>query len=1402
MPVGPAGALLILTFCGSVLATEPLAAIDATFSSAVRPVLRTYCLACHSAADRQGELDLERFQNLDDVRRDPAAWQKVVEMLDHGEMPPQSARQLSPEDRRVLRDWAGSYLEAEARTNAGDPGLVPLRKLTNAEYTYTIRDLTGVALSPADEFPADGAAGEGFTNAGAAGVMSPALLEKYLEAAKQVAAHAVLTPTGIRWSPSTSRRDWTEETLAEIHRIYARHTAVSDGATVNLQGIVFETNGGGRLPIERYLAAALEERPALRSGTRTIVEIADERMLNARYLQQLWTVLEMDARPTASPLLDALRARWRLATPEQVEELTREITAWQRSLFRFTNVGHIGKVGGPSAWMEPHSPLAERQEIRFPLSVAPGAKEITLYLATSDAGDGNDGDVALWERPRLVAPGRPDLLLRDLRSVSGRLSRRRTELLRSAQQCLDAAAEAMAVDTIEIPALAVKHRVEAEVLSAWLDYLGLGQPAGFGTPISQTLSSTAGYDFIQGWTGAEALSVLANSSDQHVRIPGHMPPRSVAVHPAPGRQVGIAWQCPNALAIELEAAITHAHPECGNGVTWSLEVRRGTSVQRLAAGIAHGGTPIKTGTFTTSLRAGDAVALVIEPRDGNHSCDLTTVDLTIRSPAAVWNLSQDVSPDILAGNPHADGQGRSDVWHFFSEPTAAATAPAIPAGSILAEWQSASDGNQRALRAADLAKLLSDGPVGLPAEAPDAMLYRQITSLTGPLSAPLLQQLTTRPDDETTQDTTIGLDPTLFGRHPEGAAIDAGHLCVRAPSVVEVRIPSELAAGAALVAEVSLHQPTGLDGSMQAQVLTSRPDELSVLQAGPVAETTHRGPWTSSGTRVAHSSPVLVAPGSAARDRFESGFEEFRQLFPPALCYSKIVPVDEVVTLTLFHREDEPLQRLMLSDAETSRLNALWDELHFVSRDALTLVDAYQQLLEFATQDADPKVFEPLRKPILDRAAAFEKQLTDAQPAHIAGMLEFASRAWRRPLTDHDQAGLLALYGKLCSEGLPHEDAVRLTLARVLVALDFLYRMETAPDSDKSGPVSDHALATRLSYFLWSSAPDAELRRLADAGRLHEPEVLQAQTQRMLKDGKVRRLATEFGCQWLQVYNFDQLDEKSEKHFPEFRELRGDMYEEVIQYLTRLFQSDGSIWSLYSSDHAIVNARLARFYGFELEGVELTDSRWQPVNGTERFGRGGVLQMAAVLARQSGASRTSPILRGNWVSEVLLGERLPRPPKDVPPLPDADAASELTVRQLVEKHTSDERCAHCHARIDPYGFTLEGFDAIGRRRNLDLPGLALETTSRLADGTELKGDSGLRTYLVATRRDALLRQFCRKLLGYALGRSVQLSDEPLLAEMKKRLEQDDARVSVAIETIVGSRQFREIRGQGAMAARP
>ncbi len=1392
---------LMFVIANSVVAAETLPVeLERVYPSDIQPLLRRFCHECHSEKLAEAEIDLTTFTTLADVRKHPKVWQKVGEMLDSGQMPPKDAKQPTDAERTRLRQWVKTYLTAEAKAQAGDPGRVVLRRLNNAEFTYTLRDLTGVAtLNPAREFPVDGAAGEGFTNTGQALVMSPALVTKYLDAAKEVAQHAMLLPDGFRFSPETTPSDWTNDTLAEIRAFYRKYSDAAGGDKVNLQGIVFDTNQGGRLPIEKYLGVLLAERDALRSGKISVDELASSHGLSPKYLRNLWAMLE--TAPDAvkpSLLLDALRTRWKTAKADEGHAIAQEIARWQQSLWRFTTVGHIGKVNGPQAWMEPVSPIAARQEIRRKLTAPPNAKEVTLYLAVGDAGDGNGHDFAVWERPRIVAPGRPDLMLRDVRAVTKELSVRQASFVNTAAACLAAAAEAIAAtEKLSLTDLAMKHAVDAESLSAWLEYLGIGaaSPVSLGTPISRKIESSSGYDFVKGWVGDDALSVVANSSDQHVRIPGNMKPHGVAVHPTPTLSVCIGWKSPVNALLKIEGVVQHAHPECGNGVAWTIEVRRGNTRQVLATGISQGAKPVPYGPMeNVSVHPGDAVVLIISPRDNNHSCDLTAVDMTLSSGTQSWSLAGDVSPQILAGNPHADALGNADVWHFFSQPATGVGGHVIPNGSLLAKWQSATSSEQRKAIAGELQKLLRDGIGGLPADAPDVALHRQLTSFGGPLLTAALQAAIQSPAPfDNTDPTASGLDPALFGPRPRAdvnSDVEANSLFVQAPSVLEIRLPAELVDGAEFVAAGTLHASAAGEGSVQMQLLAERPTTFSGLQPSTLAETNQNGPWTSNNRGVTFSGPVITADNGPARKRLESTFDDFRQWFPAALCYTKIVPVDEVVTLTLFYREDDQLCRLMLDDAQTADLNRLWNELHYHSRDALTLVDALEQLIQYATQDANPKVFEPLREPFAKRAAAFRKQLVDSEPSHLAALLEFANKAYRRPLTDGELRELRALYARLRQKELPHEEAFRLTLARVLVSPAFLYHLEKPVPGAVQGKIDDNELASRLSYFLCSSLPDEVLTTIAGKGGLGSDDELRIQTQRLLHDPKARRFATEFAGQWLHIHDFENHDEKSERFFPTFAAMRTAMAEEATLVVLDLLQTNGSVLSLLESDSTFLNEDLAKHY----EIPNVTGPEWRRVDGVKQYGRGGMLTWSAILSTQAGASRTSPILRGNWLSEVILGEKLPRPPKNVPQLSET-VPEGLTERQLIERHSSDPLCIHCHERIDPLGFALENFDGIGRYRVKDTAGLPIDSRSQLADGTQLDGLAGLQAYLLNARREAFLRQFCRKLLGYALARSVQLSDEPLLEEMQAKLKGNDYRIGTAIETIVLSRPFREIRGR-------
>ena len=1322
-------------------------ALDSQLQDEIRPLLAKYCHGCHNAEKQKGDLDLERFDTVTAARRHTAAWEKSLDQVALGEMPPDDEPQPTAEEKNLLMKWIREFLEAEGRASAGDPGRVVMRRLNNTEYTLTVRDLTGVSLDPAREFPVDGAAGEGFVNVGEALAMSPALFDKYLAAAKDIAAHAVLLPDGFRFSASDRRGDWADEVIAGIRGLYARHTDAAGGTAINLQGIQMDTNTGGRLPVERYLAAAAAEREALATSRLSPEAAARAHGLNPKYFTRLWAALS--APP--SSLLAGVADHWRSRPPA---EAAAEVARWQAALTRFQTVGHV------KPWMVPVDPLQARQELRVKMPAADDGGGITLHLSATDAGDGRTGDATLWDQPRLLMPGRPDVLLRDVRGLVAALVARRDALFAHSASFLAAAAEAATMDSApDVPALAATHGVPADGLTAWLDCLGIG---GATAPALDHLANRlppGQYDFVNGWGSPETPSIIANASDQTVRVPANLRGHSVALHPSPTLSAAAGWSSPLSGLMHISATVTHAHPECGNGVTWSLELRRGITRQRLAAGIAHGGTPVPVGPFKNlPVRAGDLISLVIGPRDGNHSCDTTDVEMTLQEAGGQgreWSLARDVSPDILAGNPHPDGFGQPAIWHFYTEPVAAADAGSlIPPGSSLARWQAAPTAEERRALAAEVHQVLT-GAVSPAPDSPDAALRRLLGSLRGPLLARVpLENIAATPG---TAD-AWGVDPARFG--PDGS------LRLDGPAHLEVNLPADLVAGAEFATSVSLADP---DGSVQVSAALEPPAATPGLRA---------------------DAPVLVADTGAARQRYLGAFADFRELFPAALCYPKIIPVDEVITLTVYHREDDHLVRLMLDDAEKAELDRLWDELRYIGQDALTMVDAYAQLLEYASQDSDPKLFYHLQEPIEQRAAAFTKTLADSEPRHLAQLVDFAALAYRRPTSQAEREDVRTLYRALRDQDMTHEEAFRLTLARLLVAPAFLYRVEEPAAGEEPQPVSDWELASRLSYFLWSTAPDARLRTLADAGSLSKPAILRAEARRMLQDGRVRALATEFACQWLHIRDFDQLDEKSDRHFPEFKELRDDMYEESVLFFTDLFRNDGPVMGIVDADHTFLNEALAAHYG--IPGI--TGPEWRRVDGMKRHGRGGVLGMATMLAKHSGASRTSPILRGNWLVEVLLGDKLPKPPKGVPPLPEAEDEGDLTVRQITERHSSDPKCFGCHARIDAYGYALESFDAIGRLRDFDLGGRPIDAKVALPNGAVIDGAAGLRTHLTTLRQEEFLRSFCRKLLGYALGRGLKLSDNPLVAEMMQALRQNDYRFTAALDRVLESHQFLRQRG--------
>lgn len=1320
--------------------------LSSRFDQQIRPILSRHCLGCHSTEKMEGDLDLEHFTNLTEVRKLPETWRHAREQVTAGEMPPKNRKRPTSGEIATLTGWISDYLRAEALANAGDPGPVLVRRLTNVEYDNTIRDLTGFDLKPTREFPSDGAAGEGFSNVGEALVMSPALLEKYMTAAREVASHLVLTPTGTKFSKAATPADWTNELLDEIRSFYKLRTDPEGHTRVNLQGLQWDTNAGGRIPIAAYLHATIQLRDSGNATEAAIEQLAAREKLSPKYLKTLWQSLN-DKNPT--PLLASIQTKWQKTDLNAIGPLALEIQNWQRALTKFGSVGHFKK------WLGTNDPLVTTQILREALKPAADSDKLKLELGSIIISENAiDAGTIVWDNPRLEKPGQPPIPLNQLDDVQKNILAVRDEL-KQPEKYLAALDEIQnGGGKSDFNRLARDKGLRVELLQAWSVATGIGESPA---PVSLNLmtekqENIGGYQFVKGWGKPETPNVAANSSDQIVRIPGILKGHSIAVHPSPSLAVAIVWTSPVAGTFDIDTKVNDAHGDCGNGVTWSLELRRGRVRQVLAAGVADTSKPnVIAPQKDVRIEKGLVVALVIGPRDREHSCDLTEVNLNLTektSAKKAWSLAGDVSPGLHAGNPHADSHGNAGVWAFAVEPVAGTQMnemAVIPRGSKLEQWLAETNRDSRQKIASEIQSLLN-GSQKPAAASPDAQLLTRINSLQGPIFSAI----------DFSRIATSGKPNQLELKFGENKAI---------------AIPAEIADGRTFVANV-------------------RPGPDFPASSGIQPRISQIGNFPSA---YSFDQPLVIA-GDQARTAWIKAFDSFRSLFPGALCYPQIVPVDEVVTLALFHREDDNLARLMLSENEIAYLNRLWDELWFVSQEPLKVEVGYKQFMEYVTQDGDVRIFEPLRQPIRDRAAKFRTELAAAEPLQYQSVLKIIDKAWRRPLQNQDRITLENLYKKLRKQAVPHAEALRLVLVRGLVAPAFLYRLEPGNEAAKSRPLDNWELASRLSYFLWSSLPDDQLRSHADAGRLGDAKVLSAEVSRMLADPKARALATEFAAQWLHMKDFNTLNEKSEKIFPEFADLKGDMYEEVVQFFTDFFRRNRPISEILTSDRTFLNENLARFY--ETAGV--TGPAFVPVDGIKQNGRGGLLGFAALTARQAGASRTSPILRGNWLLETLLGEKLPKPPKNVPQLPESELDTNgLTMRQITEKHRADPACSKCHDRIDPFGMALEAFDPIGRLRKADLGGRPIDTSVTLPDGTKFSGLTGLRDYLVNRRQADFQRQFDRKLLGYALGRAVIVSDDPLLEELSRLASRPGTGIHNTIQQIVASPQFRNQRGISA-----
>lgn len=402
-------------------------------------------------------------------------------------------------------------------------------------------------------------------------------------------------------------------------------------------------------------------------------------------------------------------------------------------------------------------------------------------------------------------------------------------------------------------------------------------------------------------------------------------------------------------------------------------------------------------------------------------------------------------------------------------------------------------------------------------------------------------------------------------------------------------------------------------------------------------------------------------------------------------------------------------------------------------------------------------------------------------------------RAFRRPVSDTDVRPLLNFYEDARMRGKDFDEGIRLGLQAMLVSPDFLFRVEQEPKDAQPGSVyrlSDHELASRLSFFLWSSIPDDELLTLADQGKLKDPAVLKAQVQRMMADPKSDALILNFGGQWLYLRTLANTKPDSDI-FANFDEnLRQAFQRETELFLTSIFREDRNVLEMLDADYTFLNETLAKHYGIpNVYGPQFRKVALGPDSP-----RGGLLGQGSILTVTSYPNRTSVVQRGKWILDNLLGTPPPPPPAMFELNPVASDGSKLSMREALEVHRQNPICASCHARMDPIGFALENFDAVGEWRQED-DGFTIDATGKLPTGQEFDGPRGLRKLLVAEHQDEFIETVTEKLMTYALGRGIAPYDKPTVRSIARQAGQEDYSMSAFIEAVVESVPFQMRRAR-------
>jgi len=413
----------------------------------------------------------------------------------------------------------------------------------------------------------------------------------------------------------------------------------------------------------------------------------------------------------------------------------------------------------------------------------------------------------------------------------------------------------------------------------------------------------------------------------------------------------------------------------------------------------------------------------------------------------------------------------------------------------------------------------------------------------------------------------------------------------------------------------------------------------------------------------------------------------------------------------------------------------------------------------------------------------------DLGAASARVLQRLASRAYRRPAEQQEVVRLQKLVKLVIDDGGSFDDGIRLALQAILVSPHFLYKVEQPPIGDEIRTLNEYELTTALSYFIWNSMPDDPLFKVSFENRLRADGNLEKQITRMLQDERAQAMIENFGLQWLQLRNLDDIT-PDETMFPGFDdELRRAMRMETEMLLKEIVKNDLSILTLLKADFTFLNERLAKHY--DIPNVQGDQFRRVSLQGTQR---GGLLSHASILTITSNPTRTSPVKRGKWILENLLGTPPPPPAPDVMPLEQQQLTG--TLRERMQQHRDNPSCASCHAQMDPLGFALENFDAIGRWREKD-EDASIDALGILPDGAKFNGPAELQDILSQSRREEFVRCFAEKMLTYALGRGLDYYDQCTVDKIMKAAAQEDYRYSAFVKAVVNSDPFQQRRNRGS-----